>query len=204
MEFRMNSTPIPEVETERLLLRGPSPDDLDVWAACYANMEVMRYLPKRILTPHARAERVSSFIGSLWAQDAAGGFGWVVARRADNRFIGLCHLEQIARANAAELSYLFDQPYWGQGFATEATRAAVRYGFEHSTWDRIVAATLPQNVASQRVLAHVGFIYEKDVNYYEFTGDTTTQLDSPMIPYFALARERFAPGNAFYRVKMAS
>lgn len=196
----MDLTPIPETETERLLLRGPAPDDLGAWAACYANAEVVRYLPKRAITPYARAERVSNFISSLWAQGAAGGFGWVIARKTDNRFIGLCHLEQMAGANEAELSYLFDQPYWGQGFATEAARAAVRYGFEHSAWDRVVAATLPQNIASQRVLAHLGFIYEKDVNYYEFTGDTTMQLDSPMVPYFALDRERCAPSDAFYRV----
>jgi RimJ/RimL family protein N-acetyltransferase len=124
----------------------------------------------------------------------------VIARKGDNRFIGLCHLEQMAGANAAELSYLFDQPYWRQGFATEAAPAAVRYDFEHSAWDRIVAATRAENAASRRVLAHLGFIYEKDVNYVEFTGDTTTQLDSPMVPYFALARERFASGDAFYRV----
>jgi ribosomal-protein-alanine N-acetyltransferase len=199
----MDPTPVPEIETERLVLRGPSPDDLDAWAACYANAEVVRYLPKRDLAPRARAQRVSSFVSSLWTQGAAGGFGWVIARKAGGQFIGLCQLEQIAGANEAELSYLFDQPYWGQGFATEAARAAVRYGFEHSAWDRIVAATLPQNVASRRVLAHLGFVYEKDVNYYEFTGDDTMRLDSPMVPYFALARERFAPGDAFYRLKDA-
>ena len=68
----MASAPIREIETECLLLRGPSPDDLGAWAACYANAEVVRYLPKRAITPHARAERVSGFIRSLWAQDPVG------------------------------------------------------------------------------------------------------------------------------------
>ena len=74
--------------------------------------------------------------------------------------MGLCHLEQIAGTSEGELSYLLDQPYWRQGVATEAACAVVHYGFEHSAWDRVVAATLPQNVASQRVLAHLGFLYE--------------------------------------------
>src|SRR5262245_45059302 len=115
----MDSTHVQGVETTRLLLRGPSPDDLDAWAACSADPEVLRYLPKRDLTPYARAERVSGFIRSLWAPGAAGGFGWVIARKSDDQFIGLCQLEQMAETNEAELSYLLDRPHWGLGFATE-------------------------------------------------------------------------------------
>jgi RimJ/RimL family protein N-acetyltransferase len=184
------------VETERLLLRGPIVEDLDDWAACYANPNVTRYLPKRDMTPRARAERVSAFIFQLWEPNQVGGFGWVIARKSDQQFIGLCHLEGSPDADEAELSYLLNQPYWGQGLATEALRAAVRYGFEHSRWRRIVAATLPENVASQRVLKHIGFVFEKVVNYYEVTGDTTIQLDSPMVPFFALQREKGAPSQA--------
>jgi hypothetical protein len=39
------------------------------------------------------------------------------------------------------------------------------------------------------------------VNYYEMTGDTTMEMDSPIVPYFVLRREQFAPDAAFYRVK---
>ena len=77
----------------------------------------------------------------------------------------------------------------------------VRYGFENQAWARVVAAIIPGNIASRRVLEHLGFVYEKDVNYYEMSGDTTIEMDSPIVPYFAL--ERFAPGDAFYRVRHA-
>jgi len=63
------------------------------------------------------------------------------------------------------------------------------------------AALNPGNSASRRVLEHLGFVYEKDVNYYEMTGDTTMEMDSPIVPYFVLRREQFAPGAAVYRVK---
>jgi RimJ/RimL family protein N-acetyltransferase len=187
---------IPVIETERLLLRGPTVDDLDDWAACYANTNVVRYLPKRDITPRARAERVSAFISQLWEPDRAEGYGWVIARKSDQQFIGLCQLEGSPDADEAELSYFLNQPYWGQGLATEASRAAVRYGFEHSAWRRIVAATLPENTASQRVLKHIGFVFEKNVNYFEMTGDSTMQLDSPMVPLFALQRDKIASRQA--------
>jgi RimJ/RimL family protein N-acetyltransferase len=141
---------------------------------------------------------VSAFISQLWEPDAAGGYGWVIARKSDQQFIDLCHLEGSPDADKAELSYLLNQPYWGQGLATEASRAAVRYGFEHSAWRRIVAATLPENTASQRVLTHSGFVFEKNVNYFALTGDMTTQLDSPMGPLFALKREKVASRQAVY------
>jgi ribosomal-protein-alanine N-acetyltransferase len=189
---------IPAIETARLLLRGPNVEDLDDWAACYANPNVVRYLPKRDLTPRARAERVSAFISQLWEPEAAGGYGWVIARKSDQQFIGLCHLEGSPGADEAELSYLLNQPYWGQGLATEASRAAVRYGFEHSAWRRIVAATLPENTASQRVLKHIGFVFEKNVNHFEMTGAATMQPDSPMVPLFALQREEVASRQAVY------
>jgi RimJ/RimL family protein N-acetyltransferase len=109
-----------------------------------------------------------------------------------------------AATGEVELVYSLGKPYWGQGFATEAARAVARYSFENRAWDPIVAAIIPGNSASQRVLEHLGFVYEKDVNYDEMTGDTTMEMDSPIVPYFVLWRERFAPGDAFYRVKDAA
>jgi hypothetical protein len=77
-------------------------------------------------------------------------------------------------------------------------RAAVRCSFERAGWKRITAASIPGNEASRRVLERVGFEYEKDIDYYAKTGDTTIMIDSPMIPAFALRQERFASGDAPY------
>jgi hypothetical protein len=51
------------------------------------------------------------------------------------------------------------------------------------------------------VLERLGFAYEKDVNYIEMTGDTSMVMEDPMLALYALPRDQFAPGNAFYRVR---
>lgn len=191
---------VPEIETERLLLRGPTFADIDTWAAFLADPDVLRYLPKRAITPHERAQSTLNAINLGWQQQPVNDIGWIITLKSDGQLIGWCGAGTAEGSNEAELVYSLGKPYWGQGFATEAARALVRFAFERTGWDRIVAAILPENVASRRVLEHLGFVYEKDVNYYEMSGDTTMELDSPIVPYFVLAREQYTSGDAFYRV----
>jgi RimJ/RimL family protein N-acetyltransferase len=200
---------IATIETERLLLRAysprllpaPTPNDVAVWAACiFADPEVMRYYPRRDLTPSARAARARDRYHALWEQGNVDGWGWVMTHKGHGPLIGHCGIGSVAGENTGEIEYALAQPYWGQGLATEAALAMVRFGFEHTSWDRMVAAIVPGNGASRRVLEHLGFVYEQDVNYDEMRADTTGALPSPVVAFFALRRDQFVPGEAFYRV----
>lgn len=51
------------------------------------------------------------------------------------------------------------------------------------------------------MLEHLDFSSERDVNYLEFTGNSDYVMDDPIVPLFALDRESFLPGAAFYRVQ---
>ncbi len=64
-----------------------------------------------------------------------------------------------------DLGYRFLPEYWGQGLATEASRAALQYGFEVIGLKRVIGLVMPENVASIRVLEKVGMQYEKSVRY---------------------------------------
>jgi ribosomal-protein-alanine N-acetyltransferase len=131
--------------------------------------------------------------------------GWSITRKADGQFIGLGGVEGVENTNDGELDYCFGRPYWGRGYATEAARAMTCYGFEHSAWDRIVAAVVPANIPSSRVLDHLGFVYEKEVNYNEMVGNYMIVLEpSPIVAYYALGRGHFQPGDALYRVSMTA
>jgi len=55
--------------------------------------------------------------------------------------------------------------HWNQGFATEMVEASLRFGFEQLGLSEIGSWTLPINVASQRVMAKLGFRYEKDIDF---------------------------------------
>lgn len=195
----MVSAAIPEIETGRLILRAPVSADVDVWATFISDPDFTRYVPRSRAnrTPRERAERTIRALQELWEQQA---MGWAITRKEDGQFIGQCNIDAVPEADDMELAYLLGKPYWGQGFATEAARAAIRFGFEHTAWDRIVAAVVPANVASRRVLDHLGFVHEKDVNYYEMTGSDAIAMDDPIVAYYALRREQFAPSNALYRL----
>jgi len=78
----------------------------------------------------------------------------------DGQLIGSCEIEYLDETDEYELGYALGKAYWGQGIATEAAQAAVRFGFESAKLDRIIAVVVPENIASWRVLEHVGFIYE--------------------------------------------
>jgi ribosomal-protein-alanine N-acetyltransferase len=99
------------------------------------------------------------------------------------------------------LDYYLCKAFWGQGLATEAARAVVRYAFGNTAWNRVVAAIVPANIASGRVLEHLGFAYEKFVDYREMTGIDSIALDDPIVSFYSLRRERFQPGDASYHVR---
>jgi ribosomal-protein-alanine N-acetyltransferase len=124
----------------------------------------------------------------------------VITLKDSGQLVGWCGAGPYERApTEAELVYSLGKPHWGKGLATEAAGAVVRFCFENTEWDSIAAAIMPENIASRRVLEHLRFVYLKDVNYYELTGDTTLEMDSPIVPYFVLRREEFEPGATVYR-----
>jgi RimJ/RimL family protein N-acetyltransferase len=114
---------------------------------------------------------------------------WAITNKADGRFLGHSILAYREAFNEHELGYALGEAFWGQGYATETARAVVRYGFEHTQLDRIFAVVVPENTPSWRVLTRLGFAYEKDVIHYNLP-----------LAYYALRRERFVPGDAFYRL----
>lgn len=88
---------------------------------------------------------------------------WAIERKADRRLIGSIGLISDAKRQygaARSLGYALGVDYWGQGYMTEAVRAAVRFGFGRMALDVIGATCYPDNRASRRVLEKCGFTYE--------------------------------------------
>ena len=206
----MASAVAPEIETERLLLRGPAPADVDVWATCVADPEFNRFQPKRDLTPRERAERKLTAYQQGWERQPVPYIGWVITTKADSRLIGLCEVSSDDEGTEGEVGYFLCPACWGQGFTTEAARAAVRYAFEHTTWDHLVGTVAPLNVASVRVLDHLGFVREKEMSSQDYSAMVAAVLGDPSIKsvkwpvptlaIYTLQREQFVPGGAFYRL----
>lgn len=149
---------IPSIETDRLTLRAFVPEDVDRLAVLLGDPAVMRYMPARKPLTRKQAEASLRRINMLWYAHGCG--RWAVVCNADSRMIGWCGLEYLAEVDETEVLYLLDPAYWGNGFATEAAHASLRWGFEELQLDHIIGVAFPENAASRRVLEKNGLAYE--------------------------------------------
>ena len=150
------------LETERLILRELTRDDLDALAALYADPEIRRYFPEGTLTRDETLEEIEWIIDVYYARH---GFGlWATIDKATGRFIGRCGLIPwtIEGREEVEVAYLLAKAYWGKGLATEVARAILDYAFDTLHIERVVCFPLPENAASRRVAEKIGMALESE------------------------------------------
>jgi len=180
---------IPCLETARLFLRPFTSADLENYTQhIFADPEVMRYLSRRDLIPRVRAERTLTIFAEHWSQYDFG--VWAVTDKVTGNFIGHCGLGHVPEAGEVEVLYSLGRMYWGQGLATEAARASVRFGFSTVKLARLIALAVPENTGSRRVMEHLGFEYEKDAHYFGL--DLVTYM---------LQREHFRYDDSLFLVR---
>ena len=182
----MNAMPV--IETARLRLRPLTLDDAEAYyTAILSDPDVMRYLPGGTTLPRDRAEFTIQRQIDNWARDGIG--LWAVVRAGDGRLIGHCGLMHLPDSTEIEVAYALTQDVWGQGFAPEAARAALRFGFEERGFARIVAVAVPANVASQRVMEKIGM-----------TNEGLQPAYGTELAFYSITRAVFQPGDAPYHV----
>jgi RimJ/RimL family protein N-acetyltransferase len=136
------------LETERLVLRPPGAQDIARIVLLADNWDVARQTA-RLPFPYTPAD-AEAFLAIC----PEGCF----AVTLDRLFIGMIGLED-RENDHSELGYWLGEPYWGQGFATEAGEAVLRFGFEARGAEAIASGHFMDNPASGRVLQKLGFRY---------------------------------------------
>jgi len=120
---------IPILTTDRLRLRAFKASDLDAYAAMQANPEVMRYLVTGRTSTSVEVWRTMATSLGAWALR---GYGmWACEKIDDGAFVGTVGIFQPLDWPEPEIAYSLDRPFWRQGFATEAAKAARDWLFEH-------------------------------------------------------------------------
>ena len=144
---------VPRLETDRLILREWRDTDLDAFASFYADADVMRYLTGEPLARND-AWRSMAVAAGHWVLR---GYGlWVVERKSDGAVIGRVGLINPEGWPGLEVGWTLGRSYWGQGYATEAARAAMNYGFFTQNVDRLISLIDTGNKASQAVAQRLG------------------------------------------------
>ena len=163
------------LETERLLLRTPVPEDADALAPMYADPEVMRFVGDGRTLTRRETERSVRRMIERWEAD---GFGLFTAvRKEDGAVIGRVGLlvwntdtwRPTTRSAAGtgptevEVGYTLGRDFWGRGYATEAAGAVRDFALRELGAERLIALIIHGNQASENVARKLGLEYERDV-----------------------------------------
>jgi RimJ/RimL family protein N-acetyltransferase len=152
------------LETERVRLRPIEPGDLDELCGLYSDADVLKFLHVLPMT-RAQVEVRHTFMLEHWRLH---GFGmWMVFRKSDNAFVGRCGLRYLDDTEHVELGYTLHKAFWGQGLATEASQAVVRFAFESLKLPRLVAICDPNHEASIKVMRKVGMTFAGTGRFYK-------------------------------------
>lgn len=144
------------IETKRLILTGWTETDAAELFQLAKNPNVG---PHAGWKPHANEEDSLEVIRTLFLPSMV----WKVTDKRTGGLIGSLGLESDRfrpGIESKELGYWIAEEYWGQGLATEAAAAALKYGFEELNLDIIGVCTGAHNLRSQRVIEKLGFAYE--------------------------------------------
>lgn len=152
------------LETERLLIRKFTFDDLEKLIELRSDFEVIKYIGgRRLQSPEAIEKRLHFYIDCY----AKYGYGMcAMIWKETGEMIGWCGIQPLEATGETEVGYGMIKEYWGRGIGFECAKAWLEYGFTHTNAERIVAVAAPENTGSWRIMEKCGMKYEKtDVHY---------------------------------------
>ena len=155
---------IPTIKTPRLTLRPLQPADAVTLHRVYQTEGVLRCFPNPTPPPLEKLERFVAGQQKHWEQYGYG--NWGILPNGENEIIGWAGLQFLPELNETEVGYLLDKPFWGKGYATEAARASLQFGFDHFAFSQLIALVHPENIASRRVLEKCGMTYGETIHLW--------------------------------------
>ncbi|MGW5780085.1 GNAT family N-acetyltransferase [Streptomyces sp. NPDC003863] len=165
-----------ELRTDRLLLRRWRESDLEPWAAMNADPEIREYLGD-LLT----REESDATVAAMESDFEKRGFGWwALEARATGAFLGRAGLDVIGEDmpfSGVDVGWRLTRSAWGNGYATEAARACLAFGFEVLGLPEVLASTTVDNLRSQAVMRRIGM-----------TRNPADDFEDPSVPEGPLRR----------------
>jgi RimJ/RimL family protein N-acetyltransferase len=149
----------PELNTERLLLRGFSLADKEDVIELAGAREIAA---KTLSIPHPLKPEDAE----KWLKDKKNSYSknkeiaWAICARTEGHLMGAIGLSLNDKNDSAELGFWMGKPYWGRGYTTEAGREVLNYAFGQLKLNRVEAYHMTGNNASGRVLEKLGMKYE--------------------------------------------
>jgi RimJ/RimL family protein N-acetyltransferase len=150
-----------DLTTDRLLLRQWRDSDREPFAALNADPAVMEHFP----APQTREQSDALIDRNIPELDGRGWGLWAMEVKDTGEFIGFTGLNvptfEAPFLPGVEIGWRLAKGAWGNGYATEAARAALAYGFGPAGLHEIVSFTATTNVPSQRVMQRIGMVHDE-------------------------------------------
>lgn len=150
---------MPTLETERFILRKLSLDDTDDMFEYSCDGNVTKYLT---WSPHPYKSYTFDYIAYLQNRYKFGDFfDWAIVCKDNGKMIGTCGFTRFYfQHNGAEIGYVINPEFKGQGIATEVVGRVIRFGFENLSLERIEGKFMIENEASRKVMIKNGMTFE--------------------------------------------
>ena len=147
---------LPKIETERLILRKITKQDVpDMYAYC-SDPEVTRFVT---WNPHQSLADTEAFVLNNYKKKSLA--PWGMEYKKTGKIIGTVDLASWNPTHqSAEIAYCIHQGYWGCGLTTEAAKSVIAFGFSNMDLIRIQARCFVANIGSERVMEKLGMTFE--------------------------------------------
>jgi RimJ/RimL family protein N-acetyltransferase len=186
----MDSSTLPIITTERLVLRWVSENDIDSLFEVFSDSQVMRYWSTAPYSDRDAAVQLQREIAAGNENNTM--IKWGLALRDSDRLIGTTTLFNLSLENGrAELGYAMGRAHWGKGYMNEALQALLSHAFEVMDLRRLEADVDPRNTASIRTLERLGFQKE---GYLRERWHVNGEIQDAL--FYGLLRREFKPRAA--------
>lgn len=151
-----------KITTDRLHLRNLSTADAESFYLLNEDPEVLKYTGD---SPFKDSAAAREFLEGYDHYQKYGFGRWAVIRVEDNEFLGWCGIKYTPETNEYDIGFRFFKQYWGNGYATEAAKASIEYGFDILKIKTIIGRAMKSNNQSIRVLEKIGLIYNCEFDF---------------------------------------
>jgi [ribosomal protein S5]-alanine N-acetyltransferase len=148
------------LQTPRLLLRQFTEADAGLLLQLNSNPEVLKYLHEPLLKTEEQALQVLQNIILPQYKNNLG--RWAIHLKSTNEFIGWCGLKYLVDTDEIDLGYRLMQQFWGNGYAFEAAKHTMDYGFNQLHLKTIVGRAHVENTGSLKILQKLGMQFIKE------------------------------------------
>lgn len=161
---------LPVIETKRLRLRMPSARDIPRIVK-FANNSKVTKMTLNMPYPYLEKDAISWINMANEGLEDQNHFIFAICLNSDDAFIGGIGLRVNRRFNNAELGFWIGEPFWNNGYITEAAKEVLRFGFDEAGLHKIYATHMVENPASGRVMIKNGMIKEGELVDHVKKGD---------------------------------